>query len=217
MFHLTDRATLLPTLLTVIPDLQPDPSFIPSNVTALRTTKQPDSKMNRPLPTVTQKSQLLKLSELLSTTVHTIVEEWGLEREVSASSTSPSTDDLSSSSPSTAPALPSPRLYEAQRTIAAIAGKLTELVSEPSARVIEIGCQYWETRALYVAVERRVPDLLAEGDGMGMRIGDIAGRTGIEERKLGRWMRLAGLVPAVDGMRYALLVAAECRRQGETR
>ncbi len=42
-----------------------------------------------------------------------------------------------------------------------------------------------------MAVERRVPDLLAEGDGMGMSIGDIARRTGIEERKLGRLLRPA--------------------------
>lgn len=58
--------------------------------------------------------------------------------------------------------LPSRRLYEAQRTLIALTGTLTELVAEPSLRILEVGCQYWESRALFIACERRIPDLLAQ-------------------------------------------------------
>lgn len=139
--------------------------------------------MERPLPTVTEASQLLQLSDLLSTTVRTVIDEWGLEH-----TPRPCPADSKSLDPASAPdsrrILPSRRLHEAQRTIAAIAGTLTELVAEPSARVIEIGCQYWESRALYVAVERQVPDLLAERGEMGIE--ELAARTEIEVRKLGK-------------------------------
>jgi hypothetical protein len=140
--------------------------------------------MERPLSSVPEASQLLQLADLLSTTVRTIIDEWALEHTpTTTTAPSPLGADPASSAANSTRILPSQRLYEAQRTIAAITGKLTELVSEPSARVIEIGCQYWESRALYVVAERRVPDLLAKRGEMGVE--ELAGRTEIEVRKLG--------------------------------
>lgn len=59
-------------------------------------------------------------------------------------------------------------------------------------RIIELGCQYWESRALYIAAERRVPDLLAkveqQGDS-GVTAAGLSKEVGIESRKLERILR----------------------------
>lgn len=60
-------------------------------------------------------------------------------------------------------------------------------------RVLELGCQYWESRALYIAAERRVPDLLArmeeQGRHDGVTAAELSSAVGIEGRKLERVMR----------------------------
>ncbi|KAK1143900.1 hypothetical protein N8T08_006015 [Aspergillus melleus] len=78
--------------------------------------------------------------------------------------------------------------YEAQRTIISATGALLELVSDPSMRLMEYSGQYWESRALAIAVAKRVPDLLAAAD-EGVPLGEIATKTGVETGKLGRVLR----------------------------
>ena len=131
--------------------------------------------MERPKKTLTDAAQLLQLSELLSTNVRIVINEWAKEQRPQASN-----DGASPAS------LPSRKLHEAQRTILAITGSLTELVAEPSLRILEVGFQYWESRALYIAAERRIPDLLAEAGGDGVSAKQLGSTTGIEHLKLCR-------------------------------
>ncbi|KAK7745653.1 hypothetical protein SLS62_009694 [Diatrype stigma] len=85
--------------------------------------------------------------------------------------------------------LPSKALLDAQRTLLAAAGTLTELVSEPQSRLVEVGAQYWESRALHIVVDKRVPDLLSQGENGSMHIKALGDKIGIEHRKLSRLMR----------------------------
>ncbi|KAL9034022.1 MAG: hypothetical protein Q9214_007235, partial [Letrouitia sp. 1 TL-2023] len=71
-----------------------------------------------------------------------------------------------------------------QRTILAITGALTELVSEAPSRVNEVTSQFWESRALAIAAERRIPDLLKDAGEEGIDVQEIANSTGIEGLKL---------------------------------
>ena len=153
--------------------------------------------MARPNRDLTSAAALLEIVPLLTEQIHVIIAEWALEsatpegRDGSTSIGAPNGLKLDgvpttgSSTPSNIAPLASRKLHQAQRTILSICGKLTELVSEPSERIIEVACQYWESRALAVAAERRIPDLLENAEGKAMDIGGIAEKTGIEERKLG--------------------------------
>jgi hypothetical protein len=114
---------------------------------------------------------LLKTSDLLASSVRTIINEWSKED---------GNNNIQ---------LPSHKLYQAQRTVSAITGTLTELVADPASRVIEVACQYWESRALYIAAERRIPDLLAAAGDGGLGIQAIANATKIEQLKLSRVLR----------------------------
>ncbi len=125
--------------------------------------------------------RLLQVSQLLTQNIQIVTQEWAQEQEPGASN--------DGAPPHT---LPSRRLYEAQRTLLALTGTLTELVADPSLRIMEVGCQYWESRALFIACERRIPDLLAapEVDGsVGVSAQQLSEMTGIEHLKLGRILR----------------------------
>ncbi|KAL8846850.1 MAG: hypothetical protein Q9221_008079 [Calogaya cf. arnoldii] len=136
--------------------------------------------MSRSTKSLKDAAQLLELSELFNTNVQTVIQEWDKEQEPGANN--------DGASPSM---LPSLRLYEAQRTLLALTGKLTELVAEPSLRIMEVGCQYWESRALYIACERRIPDMLAGPNKIqnGVSIKVLGEKTGIEADKLSRILR----------------------------
>ena len=123
--------------------------------------------MERSPKTLADAVHLLQVCELLASSTSAVVDEW-----------------LKESKDGTPGVLPSQRLHDAQRTILAITGSLTELVSEPHSRVIEVACQYWESRALSIAAERKIPDLLAVGGDKGMSAKELGAATGIEYRKL---------------------------------
>jgi len=135
--------------------------------------------MERPPRTIVDAAQLLQISELISSNIRNVI-------DACAEEASPSTTPNAAS---TGKILPSPALHEAQRILLAATGTLTELVSEPSVRVLELGCQYWESRALYIAAERRIPDLLVSADGVVMTAEELGAKVGIEARKLDRVMR----------------------------
>ncbi|KAJ6006497.1 hypothetical protein N7451_004441 [Penicillium sp. IBT 35674x] len=90
-----------------------------------------------------------------------VVSEWHKEAKASGSASE------SSGGSKITQVLPSHELFNAQRTIAAALGKLAELVSEVSVRILEVATQLQESRALYIAAERRVPDTLAPHDEQG--------------------------------------------------
>ncbi|KAL9583819.1 MAG: hypothetical protein Q9212_002492, partial [Teloschistes hypoglaucus] len=129
--------------------------------------------MERPLKTVADAAQLLQISELITSNIRRVIDAWADEATGSKDSKDSKT-------------LPSPALHEAQRTLLAATGTLVELVSEPSVRVLELACQYWESRALYIAAERRIPDLLATEP---LSASELSARVGIEQGKLDRVMR----------------------------
>ncbi|EWC44896.1 hypothetical protein DRE_00955 [Drechslerella stenobrocha 248] len=85
--------------------------------------------------------------------------------------------------------LPSHALFEAQKTLLSAAGMITELVSDPSGRVIEVALQHYESRSMHIAASLRIPEILAEHGNAGCGIDTLATRVGIESRKLSRVMR----------------------------
>ncbi|KAI4225567.1 MAG: hypothetical protein L6R36_003818 [Xanthoria steineri] len=125
--------------------------------------------------------KLLLLADLLRDAALTVKDEWAKE-DFSA----PAVQD-------TARILPSPRLWEATRTIESISGALVELVCEPNQRIQQVLTQFFESRALFIAAERRIPDLLAQAAVVGaapaLDIDALAAKTGIDAGKLSRIMR----------------------------
>lgn len=80
--------------------------------------------------------------------------------------------------------LPDRELFDHQRTLLAAAGTLTELVSEPQNRLLEVSSQYFEARALHIAADARIPNILAKHGDSGLAIEALAAEVGIESRKL---------------------------------
>ena len=147
---------------------------------------------------------LLRLSNLLSESAQIVVDEWASEAETMAR--------LNVAKEDNSRILPSRKLHDAQRTILAITGSLTELVAEPYSRIQEVACQYWESRALYIAAERRIPDLLARAGDDGMDIQEIGQRTGIEYLKLCTYVRdasqhLSGWIDVNISYKRKMLIA----------
>ncbi|KAI5925278.1 S-adenosyl-L-methionine-dependent methyltransferase [Camillea tinctor] len=86
--------------------------------------------------------------------------------------------------------LPSHDLFNAQRTILAALGSIEELVSDPSHRLLGFAMQYVESRALQVAAEHRLADMLQQYEGTGLHIAQISQKSGIDQDKLARVLRL---------------------------
>ncbi|KAJ5546948.1 hypothetical protein N7494_004533 [Penicillium frequentans] len=133
--------------------------------------------MERKLKSLTDAVQLIQTADIISKTTQIVVSEWAKEAEASGGSTASGT-------------LPSHELFNAQRTIAAALGKVAELVSEPSVRILEVATQFQESRALYITAERRIPDILAPHDQQGgLSVTEISENAKIEHRKLSRILR----------------------------
>jgi hypothetical protein len=130
--------------------------------------------MVRPSKAVADAVHLLQLSELISINIRSVIDAWAKESKAEEGGSPDGSPHI----------LPSHQLHQAQRTILASVGALTELVSEPSIRVIEVACQYWESRALAIAAERRIPDLLAQAGAKGLAVDELGEATGIEHLKL---------------------------------
>lgn len=86
--------------------------------------------------------------------------------------------------------LPPREIFDVQRNLLAAAGKLTELVSTSSNRLLEVSSQYFEARALHIAVDKRIPDLLDAAPGGVMFIGALAAEVGIDPGKLCEYLPL---------------------------
>lgn len=144
--------------------------------------------MERAPRTLADAVRLIKLADLLKESVLNVVDEWAKESYpepvVTSKATTNGTTRNSYSSEDTARVLPSRKLHQAQRTILAITGAVTELIVEPQSRIQELGCQYLETRALFIVTERRVPDLLDQAGEEGLDVQKLAEKTGIESHKL---------------------------------
>ena len=120
---------------------------------------------------VADAEQLLALSEIISKNARIMISEWA-KNPIDI----PDTKD--------GIALPTHELYQARREILSAAGMLTEMVAEPQHRLQEVSSQYFESRALHIAAEHRIPDILKGHDKEGVSVEDISAKTGIESKKL---------------------------------
>lgn len=108
---------------------------------------------------------LLKLGELIQNTIALYVEK----------KKSPDAQNV---------LVPPKDLFDAQRSLLAAAGALTELISDPRARLLEVGLQYFEARALHIITDKRIADILAKNGDGGIEIKALSVATGIESAKL---------------------------------
>lgn len=143
----------------------------------------PTQNSNSTMPTLSDAHQLLQLADLTKDSIHRIIGEWA-----KLPTSAPGTQGKGSSPGGDSEAnLPSRALFEAQRTLLATTGKLVELISSPSSRLLEVSSQYNEARCLHIAAVLRIPDLLADHGGEGVPIERLAEKVGIETRKLGMY------------------------------
>lgn len=123
-------------------------------------------------PSRTQK--LRALVDLVNKASETVIGEW--EKQ----------DSLNQcQSESSESALPSWELYNAQRTIISACGSFTELMHNPQLRLIEVSAEFLESRALHIAAEHRIADVLAGAGSNGVPIDTVASKIGINALKLG--------------------------------
>lgn len=126
--------------------------------------------------------KLRQLAIMIQEATETVIGEWSSKSkttQTTAASTSGTVKDELN--------IPSHKLYQAQRVLAAAAGSIEELVSDPSLRLVGFSSQYWESRALHVAAEHRLADLIEAGGGSsGVHVKELAKEVGIEEKKLCR-------------------------------
>ncbi|KAF2280130.1 O-methyltransferase A [Westerdykella ornata] len=112
-------------------------------------------------------AQLRKLGDLINSSIETVIK-------------------LNGATKGDMPAKP---LFDAQRALLAASGKLTELISQPSVRIMEVSSQYFEARCLHIVVDKRIPDILARAGKAGVHVEEISRIVGIEARKLSRVLR----------------------------
>ncbi|KAL6234377.1 S-adenosyl-L-methionine-dependent methyltransferase [Aspergillus navahoensis] len=86
--------------------------------------------------------------------------------------------------------LPTKAAYEAHKTILGAIGKIQELVASPPIRLIETSCQFYESRALHIAAEHRVADLVAAAGEQGLAIGELAKKANVDADMLLRILRV---------------------------
>ncbi|PCH41144.1 S-adenosyl-L-methionine-dependent methyltransferase [Wolfiporia cocos MD-104 SS10] len=120
--------------------------------------------------------QLRDLLRLLNDSAEVIIKDWeGSEQTAPVESGAP---------------LPTPEVYEATRIVTGACGMFLDLVQEPGSRLTEIACVYFLSRALHVAAQARVAEILADADPTeGMSAALISEKTGINDQKLTRVLR----------------------------
>lgn len=120
--------------------------------------------------------QLRSLVRLFSDAAEVAISEWESQEKPPAS-------DAGHTVPSSA-------LHNACRTILGVSGMCADLCQEPGIRLTEIACYNFLARALHIAVQSGIPDILAEAEPQtGMSSHEISRRTGIHEQKLTRVLR----------------------------
>jgi hypothetical protein len=118
------------------------------------------------MKTIADAHKLLQLLPLLESSIHQVIGAWA--------------QDV----PNPDPSLASRELFNARRIILSAVGVLTELVSDPSSRLLELSSQYNESRALHIMASLRMPEILEEGGRHGVGINELSKKVGIETDKL---------------------------------
>ncbi|KAH9895356.1 S-adenosyl-L-methionine-dependent methyltransferase [Xylariomycetidae sp. FL2044] len=122
--------------------------------------------------------KLRQVVKLLSSSCESLIGEWG-KRSKNGTDHEKNHDQE----------LPSREAFEAERTIKAALGSIEELACTPSMRLMEFSTMFWNSRALHIAAENNIPDLLAEKDSDGVDVETISEAVGIEKNKLARILR----------------------------
>ncbi|KAL6305483.1 S-adenosyl-L-methionine-dependent methyltransferase [Sparassis latifolia] len=118
--------------------------------------------------------KLLAVVDLVVNAAQVVIQEWTKEDATGGQNALPASVDL----------------FKAQRTILAACGSFTEILQVPQRRILEVANQFFEARALHIAVEHRVAHHLAEVDqAVGMPISELSKATGLHPGKLSRIMR----------------------------
>ncbi|TFY60127.1 hypothetical protein EVJ58_g5349 [Rhodofomes roseus] len=132
------------------------------------------------------------LVQLLVGASEQVIQEWETEDQLPA--------DHSATN------VPSPELFEAQRVIRGACGMCMELVEDPRVRLLEISISYAMSQALDTTVRAGVPDILAEAEPFdGISVAELSRRTGIDEQKLVRVMRVlcsGGVYEEIKPLRF---------------
>ncbi|KAI5900447.1 S-adenosyl-L-methionine-dependent methyltransferase [Schizophyllum commune H4-8] len=119
--------------------------------------------------------QLRSLVKLITEASERVISGWEAEAAAQTADT-------------TARTFPPLDLYEARQVVVSAGAMLVDLVQDPQIRILELGSQYYEARALHIAVEKNVADILATAP-HGLPLDDLAARTGVKAHKLGRILR----------------------------
>ncbi|KZT03249.1 S-adenosyl-L-methionine-dependent methyltransferase [Laetiporus sulphureus 93-53] len=126
-------------------------------------------------PSVQKAKQLRSLVRLLANTAEVVIKEWEIEEQTP---------------PAERSHLPSPTLFEARRTFIGAYGMGIDLVHDPVVRMTEVINSYFNSRALRIAAESRIADVLDGADPEeGISIQDISRQVGIDAQSLGRVLR----------------------------
>lgn len=123
-------------------------------------------------------TQLREIFSLLSTAVEKVASEWELR----------SSEDTLHARTEGAESTVSHAEYDAVKTVLAAVGSLESLIQEPHVRLISLSTSYTIARALHIAAENNVAELLAGAGDDGLRAVDLARSTGIEEKKLCKYV-----------------------------
>ncbi|KZT63930.1 S-adenosyl-L-methionine-dependent methyltransferase [Daedalea quercina L-15889] len=120
---------------------------------------------------------LRSLVRLINDASEVVFQEWQAELK------SPSPDPLSS-------LLPSPELFEGRRSLLGACGMVSDIIAEPQQRLMEMSVGYFTSRALHIAADAHVAEILAGADpAEGMHVKEIAHKAGTEQWKLARVLR----------------------------
>ncbi|EIN06260.1 S-adenosyl-L-methionine-dependent methyltransferase [Punctularia strigosozonata HHB-11173 SS5] len=130
-------------------------------------------------PTVEKAEKLRSAVKLLSDASESLIQSWKEDEQRSINGTT------------AARGAPSTQSYDAVRTIIGAFGVIEELVQVPQTRLATMSMQYLEARALHIAIQLRIADLLAKADQtIGMPLSELSAHTGVVEQKLGQVIRL---------------------------
>ena len=117
-------------------------------------------------------ARLRELGALLNEAIETLASQW----EVSADQDNGSEDSVKNSTVSQAE-------YHASRLIHSALGSLEALVVPPPSFLLRLSMSYSISRALHIAAEHNIAELLSEADD-GIPIDALAVSTGVEDGKL---------------------------------
>lgn len=116
--------------------------------------------------------ELREVGQLLSQSIETLASEWEHDGTCNGAENG------------ARPAGVSQVQYDASRTIQACIGSLTSLVTSPHTRLTSLAMSYTIARALHLAVEHNIPELLAQSGDDGTSAATLAASTGLDTGKL---------------------------------